>query len=566
MQKLVLMISLVVALFYVSSCSLSEDTVAKVGNKTITADIYKQHLARRFSQKESYTTVDSAAKYAVLDHIILNELKAQAAKDMDLDQDPEFQAELKNQKSRVMGSRYFEKTIVDKLFPEEAIRAEFEKQKQQMKASHVLISYKGAKGSKVKRTKEQALSLAREVASKANNGVDFATLAEKYSDDPSAKRNKGDLGYFTWGRMVPQFQEAAFSMEINEISDPVETDYGFHIIKLVDRRDNPDFDESKYASEKMNIKRNLYFTKKDSGIAMWKRHTDALRDSYDFELNEENIKTLVDSSAKLPQNADASAYSDAIKELVLAKWSGGELTVNDLFLMYGKRFSGLKGRMKNVDNLQKEVKNASLADLIIAECEKNGIAEEPEVEAQLGEMINSRLASKAEAEQVRKKATVTEEEMKKYYDEHSDEFVKPAEIDLWEIYVTDEALAKRLARKVKAGANFEKLAAKYSEDRIYKKSKGHVGFRQEKRRGVVSQEAFKLGPNKVGGPIKYRKGWTIIKTGKMNEEALKSFASVKSTIMSKLRNNKMKDLRKAWEEELRNKYSVKINNALVESI
>jgi foldase protein PrsA len=66
------------------------------------------------------------------------------------------------------------------------------------------------------------------------NGESINDLAVQYSKDPTAKENKGELGYFKRGEMVPEFENAAFKMKPGEISEPVKTDYGYHIIKVED--------------------------------------------------------------------------------------------------------------------------------------------------------------------------------------------------------------------------------------------------------------------------------------------------------------------------------------------
>ncbi len=100
-------------------------------------------------------------------------------------------------------------------------------------ASHVLIQYKGSTRAdpKITRTKEEAKKLATEVMAKAKKGQDFAELARKYSDEPGAKDRAGSLGKFQRTAMVKPFADATFALKPGEISDVVETQFGFHVIK-----------------------------------------------------------------------------------------------------------------------------------------------------------------------------------------------------------------------------------------------------------------------------------------------------------------------------------------------
>jgi len=100
----------------------------------------------------------------------------------------------------------------------------------QVRASHILFKTEGKDENAVKAKAEEVLKLAKAP------GADFAALAKKYSEDESNSGNGGDLDYFGRGRMVPEFEQAAFTMKNGEISDLVKTAFGFHIIKMVDNK------------------------------------------------------------------------------------------------------------------------------------------------------------------------------------------------------------------------------------------------------------------------------------------------------------------------------------------
>ena len=108
------------------------------------------------------------------------------------------------------------------------------KQPEQVRASHILISVpEDAKPEQVTEKEKQAKAVAERVKKK---GEDFNKVAKEVSEDPSAKENSGDLDFFAKDQMVPQFSEVAFAMKKDEISDPVRSEFGFHVIKVTDRK------------------------------------------------------------------------------------------------------------------------------------------------------------------------------------------------------------------------------------------------------------------------------------------------------------------------------------------
>lgn len=103
-----------------------------------------------------------------------------------------------------------------------------------VRASHILIKPDGFDEA----SKKKARAAIDDVLKQARAGGDFAELAKKHSSDSSAQQG-GDLGYFTRGRMVPEFSKAAFALQPGQISDVVETQFGYHVIKVTERKDVP---------------------------------------------------------------------------------------------------------------------------------------------------------------------------------------------------------------------------------------------------------------------------------------------------------------------------------------
>jgi parvulin-like peptidyl-prolyl isomerase len=125
---------------------------------------------------------------------------------------------------------------------EEEIQASFEQSEDlltQVRASHILLCYKGALRCTQNRSKEEAYDLAVDLITQITEaGVSLNDLATTYSDDPSVSLNKGDLGWFAKGQMVQEFETAAFALHAGEMTTaPVETVFGYHIILVTNKKE-----------------------------------------------------------------------------------------------------------------------------------------------------------------------------------------------------------------------------------------------------------------------------------------------------------------------------------------
>lgn len=122
------------------------------------------------------------------------------------------------------------------------IKEAYDAKKPEIKASHILV-----------KTEDEA----KDIKKQLDKGADFAKLAEKYSTDTGSAAKGGDLGYFGVGMMVEPFETAAYKLKLNEISDPVQSEHGYHIIKLTGKKEKESFDKLKDSIKEELIEEKL---------------------------------------------------------------------------------------------------------------------------------------------------------------------------------------------------------------------------------------------------------------------------------------------------------------------
>jgi peptidyl-prolyl cis-trans isomerase C len=232
----------------------------------------------------------------LLQFVIENQLMADAAAKDGLDKAPNFEDRLKYHRRRTLRDAFYDKSVREAVSEAEAKKIYDEKiagmkPEEEIHARHILVA-----------TKEEA----QEIAERLKKGEDFATLAKEKSKDPSAEG--GDLGFFTRGQMLKPFEDAAFALEVNQISEPVQTQFGWHIIKVEEKRTRPlpTFDEVKD-----NIVNQL--TQQKAKQTLKDLHDSAKIDIVDPEIK----KSMQDAAARgemAPQDEEDPAGSGNVED------------------------------------------------------------------------------------------------------------------------------------------------------------------------------------------------------------------------------------------------------------
>ena len=224
--------TLTAAAFAAMPAAIAEDTVvAKVNGKALTeADM-------RFAEAEIGQDLgnlpEATRRRVLIEYLIENQLFAEAAEGAKLGSGAEFDGRMQYWRRRALRDTYFDTSVKAAIGEGEAKKFYDDQVKQQkpeveIKARHILV---------------ESEEKAKELFEKITHGADFAQMAKEFSKDPGTKDDGGTLGYFTRGQMVPQFEEAAFQLGRGDISQPVKTQFGWHLVQLEDRRERkaPEF-------------------------------------------------------------------------------------------------------------------------------------------------------------------------------------------------------------------------------------------------------------------------------------------------------------------------------------
>ncbi|QAS51704.1 peptidylprolyl isomerase [Halobacillus litoralis] len=305
MKKLVITAALAASVFTLSACSSNADeseAVVETSGGEVTKEEFYQELKAKHGEQILQQLVMKEVlsdKYEVSDEAVNKEVES-------LKEQYGDQFEMVLQQSGFSNEDEFKETIRLSLLQEKAASEDieiseeemknyYERMKTEVQASHILVSDE---------------ETAKEVKQKLEDGEDFASLASEYSSDGSAQQG-GKLGWFGPGEMAAEFEDAAYSLEAGEVSDPVQTQFGFHIIKVTDKRDTEDVES--YEDAKEEIKRTLISQKIDQAELQSKM--DQLMQDAEIDVKDEDFKDLFSSEpAEGEQPAEEESKEEESKE------------------------------------------------------------------------------------------------------------------------------------------------------------------------------------------------------------------------------------------------------------
>lgn len=244
-----------------------EKILAKIGDEVITeSDL--EYMSRNLNPQMAAGFQGEEGRKTLLNELINQRLFFMEASEKELEKESAFQSDFKRVKENFLTQYAIQKLINSVSVTHEELETYYHEHQNEfvskgaVRASHILVP-----------SEEFANDLCKRISS----GESFDTLAREYSSCPS-KEKGGDLGTFTKGQMVPEFEQAAFTLPIGQVSKPVKTQFGYHIIKVTEKEDSK---QLSFEEIKSHLLRSMIAEKQH---AAYQNHIQELRNQFTIEV------------------------------------------------------------------------------------------------------------------------------------------------------------------------------------------------------------------------------------------------------------------------------------------
>ncbi|MEZ5063283.1 MAG: peptidylprolyl isomerase [bacterium] len=469
--------------------------VARAGDIEVTlADFQKAYQAITANSRPDISTLDGKRNFAndlVNQRILLAESERRGGI-----ANADILAQIEQNRMNAMLGELYKREIQDKVeVLGSDVKELYDHRAFNVRASHILVDEEAV----AKRIREEILS----------GKISFADAASKYSMDMGNKAKGGDLGEVRWGRTVPEFQKTAFELEPGKISEPIETNFGWHLILVRERvpqEDRASLEESRPSlrtevrqqMEQQRMREYVATLQERLGLAWNEDAIETLRDGI-REMQKLDIDTIPEADRNLPVIAPADL------DTPLATWDGGEWTIADYIDDFRKKPASTRppGLIPH-NGLKELIRTAQIQNVLLGlEAKRLGFDKLPEVNA-----AADRLKEQVEVELVHsaflQAADVPVEDVKAFYDstmaENPDALMADERVDMLIVTNADRGKIVEALRRMRGGEDEAKVIAEISMDTRTNRRGGRTGLIPRGQYAApVDEVAFS---NRVG------KGWS----------------------------------------------------------
>lgn len=388
-----------------------------------------------------------------------------------------------------------------------------------------------------------------------------------------------------WGQAHPLIEEAAYQLQPNQISEPIEVEGNFFILRLIGQKARPLITESDYLQQRKAVVETLRSRKRAEqfsnylGSLMADKEVRVSHQVFDLVASElEKFYFDADSLARgrsLAQSLEAPL--DSLRKMDLAdhldepfaRFNNGTIwTVSDFLkkLIIGPYPLNFKSREALRKSLRFQIRRMIEFESLAARGKSLGLEKSYYVKSQTKMWGDAYLAQQLR-QQIVDTVTVSDQELQQYYATHTDRYVQPEMIQLQEILVADEALAQSLYRRIRNGEDMGKLARRHSLRGIGRKSDGVLGYFAPSALGRLGEAAQKLAEGEIGGPVKTETNqFSVFKVLHKKAAGPPALAEVWNAVKQDALDEKRGRVLADVLAQLAQRYPVQINQAVLDTV
>ncbi len=545
MKKRIYLSALVlVVLGFLSACSDSNKKVlATVGDHEITTDQFKE----RYTDYIVFSGVEdnSRIRKAILNNMINELLLKQYDDNKEVYDNEEYQKEKKwIFKENLLSYLKDQEVYKNITASDKEVREAFEKMNQTLTARHLYA-----------RTKEEADQLYQLL----QTGASFKTLAKQVFTDSTLRNNGGYIGSFTWGDMDPNFEDAAYSLKVGEISKPVKTRTGYSIIKVEDKQYNPLLTEYEFHQKKRKIETTIKIRKKNPSE---QKFIDSHYDKSKFKVYPDGIKQVLSYlNTDLTDIEDGKEFDNKL----VAVYGDREIYSDEVLERIENLPAYHRQKINSVKNLNAAVEGFVIQDILIDIAKEKNYDENEIMLDSYNEMLNN-LYLKYKAQAVAERIGVDDSTLHQFYEDNLDFFSTHNEVNVQEIIVDNRNLAENLLQKIKAGRDFGELAKEYSLREWSAKNNGEIGFAPLSKFGILKSTFWDASVGDIIGPREIEGFFGLFKIlGKKKSEPIK-FDLIRNEVLKVFREDRQNQLLLQYIAHLRDKVDVNVDEDMLTSL
>lgn len=470
-----LILFFLVSIFIFAGCGKDKEPeiLARVGEETISVDdfILSYELQPRPGARPR--TIEERQRF--LNRLIENKLLADYGYEKNYLNDPRIRPQIKAVSKEILIKQLYQNEVADKVhISESALRDGFAKSKTQIRARHLFV--------KAQPTADSLYKLLKQ-------GSSFLQLSRNVFNDSTLANNGGDLGYFSFGDMDEDFEQAVFQLRVGEISPPVKTKWGYHIIKVEDKKISPIITETEFQSKKHTIERII---RQRREVQLANEYIKDFMAGKNVVVKAEAVNFLVKAARQLKQKTDPylpgempQLMDEEIQQIqekihqhgqdILVEFDGGRWDVETFFKKLAETlprdWPELTSHLSIANQLGVMVRN----EFLYAEALIKGVSQSPAVERELQKEQDRIIANLARKDLI-DAVEFSEQDCFHFYQKNIHKYKLPEKVKIREIVVATLSQADSLKQRIMSGEDFSLLAKKYSVCKQTAITGGEIGY------------------------------------------------------------------------------------------